>query len=222
MAPVGGLLNCGLFARSFFILCVQNLHDIKLILYGLDVMLKRFLSRTNLFHLILIAVIAALGIAIKPFVVPLAQLLTGPFIPGGAVAGGIYMLFLVLAVSLTRVRGAGLLCGLVQALLVMALGVAGSHGAASLIIYTLPGLAVDLVFLPITLRRRAPNSEPNLLACVLAGMLSNMTGTAAVALALFQAEQIMALLMLSLAALSGSLGGIAAWAITKQIRRILP
>lgn len=179
--------------------------------------MRRWLSRINLFHLILIAVIAALGIAIKPVVVPLAQLITGSFIPGGAAMGGIYMLFLVLAVSLTRVRGAGLLCGLVQALLVMALGVAGSHGAASLITYTLPGLAVDLVFLPLTLRRR----PPNILVCVLACMLANITGTMAVAFALFQVELIMAMLMLSLAALSGALGGVAAWAITKQMRNHL-
>ncbi|MCL2446252.1 MAG: ECF transporter S component [Oscillospiraceae bacterium] len=181
-------------------------------------MIRRLLSRANLFHLILIAVIAALGIAIKPVVVPLAQLITGPFIPGGAAVGGIYMLFLVLAVSLTRVRGAGFLCGLTQALLVMALGVAGSHGAASLITYTLPGLAVDLVFLPLTWRRR----EPNVLFCVLACMLANITGTMAVAFALFQVELIMAMLLLCLAALSGALGGVAAWAITKQIRKILP
>jgi len=181
-------------------------------------MIRRWFSRTNLFHLILIAVIAALGVAIKPVIVPLAAAITPPFIPGGAAMGGIYMLFLVLAVSLTRVRGAGLLCGLVQALLVMALGVAGSHGAASLITYTLPGLAVDLVFLPLIWRRREANS----LVCVLACMLANITGTMAVAFALFQAEHIMAMLLISLAALSGSLGGVAAWAITKQMRRILP
>ena len=63
-------------------------------------------------HLIL-AMLAALGIAAKVVVVPLAHMLTGPFfIPGGAVAGGFYMLFLVLGTALVRKRGAALLVSL--------------------------------------------------------------------------------------------------------------
>jgi len=176
-------------------------------------MLKRFFNKTSLFHLILIAIIAALGIAVKPVVVPLAQLITGPFVPGGAAAGGIYMLFLVLAASLTKVRGAGLLCGLCQGLLVLALGVAGSHGALSLLTYTLPGLAVDLVFLLLA------RKEANLPACCFGGMLANITGTAAVNFAFFALPVIPLLLSLCLAAFSGGLGGVAAWGITKQMQK---
>jgi len=193
-------------------------------------MVNRWFKNFTLFHLVLIAVIAALGVAVKPIVVPLAQLITGPFVPGGAAAGGIYMLFLVLAVSLTKMRGAGLLCGFCQALLVLALGVPGSHGAASLIIYTLPGLAVDLVFLPLLARRK--KREPNLIACMFAGLLANLTGTIAVGTVVFQLDVIFAnvgaffsipavplLLMLCMSALSGGVGGTAAWGITKQLKK---
>jgi len=176
-------------------------------------MLKRFLSKFTLFHLILIAVVAALGIAVKPVVVPLAALVTGPFLPGGAAAGGIYMLFLVLAASLTGARGAGALCGLCQSLLVLALGVAGSHGALSLLTYTLPGLAVDFAFL-IFARKKS-----NLPACFFAGMLANIAGTASVNFAFFAMPLIPLLLSLCIAAFSGGLGGAAAWGITKQLIR---
>ena len=52
-------------------------------------------------HMVM-AMLAASGIAIKVVVVPLAQMVTGPLlIPGGVVAGGFYMLFLVLASAIT-------------------------------------------------------------------------------------------------------------------------
>jgi hypothetical protein len=179
-------------------------------------MFKR-LFKGPLFHLILIAVIAALGIAVKPIVVPLAQAITGPFLPGGAAAGGIYMLFLVLAVSLTGMRGAGTLCGLCQALLVLAMGIAGSHGAMSLLTYTLPGLAVDLVFLPLLARRQ--KREANLPACFFGGILANVTGTIMVNLAFFSLPVIPLLLSLCLAAFSGGIGGAGAFGITKTMKK---
>ena len=177
-------------------------------------MLKRWLSKFTLFHLILIAAAAALGIGVKSVAAPLAHAITGPlFIPGGAAAGGIYMLFPVLAASLTRVRGAGALCGLCQGLLAMALGLAGSHGALSLVTYTLPGLAVDLMFLLLA------RKEANLPACCFAGLLANTVGTVSVNLVFFSLPLVPLLLSLSAAALSGGLGGAAAWGITKQLKR---
>jgi len=177
-------------------------------------MFQKLFKHATLFHLILIAVIAALGIAVRPIVVPLAQLITGP-IPGGAAAGAIYMLFLVLAAALTKVRGAGLLCGLVQALLVMTLGIAGSHGVMSLVTFTLPGIAVDLVFF-IAVRKHKP---AGLLACFFAGMLANIAGTVSVNFVFFSLPWVPLLLSLSLAAFSGGVGGVAAFAITKQLQK---
>ncbi|MCL2107165.1 MAG: ECF transporter S component [Oscillospiraceae bacterium] len=177
-------------------------------------MLKKWLRKFNLFHLILIAVMAALGVGVKPVVSTLAHLITGPlFIPGGVVAGGIYMLFLVLAASLTRARGAGALCGLCQGLLVLVAGVAGSHGALSLVTYPLPGLAVDLAFFIFA------RKESNLAACCAAGMLANLAGTLSVNFAFFSMPLIPLLLSLFAAALSGGLGGVAAHWITKQLKR---
>ena len=48
-------------------------------------MLQRLTAGFSTFDLVLIAVLAALGIATKPIIVPLAHLITGPlFIPGGS------------------------------------------------------------------------------------------------------------------------------------------
>jgi len=88
---------------------------------------------------------AALGIAIKPVIVPLAHIVTGPlFIPGGVVAGGFYMMWLVLGFGLTGKRGTATLIGLIQAFVVLGTGFFGSHGVMSLLTYTVPGIMADL------------------------------------------------------------------------------
>ena len=176
-------------------------------------MSKRRQHKQTLFYLILIALMAALGIGAKPLIGTLAHLVTGPLaIPGGAMAGGIYMLFLVLAASLTGVRGAGTLCGFLQGLLAMVTGF-GSHGAMSPLTYTLPGLAADLAFL--LLARR----EVGLPACFLAGMLANIAGTVSVNYVFFSMPWLFLLLSLFAAGFSGGLGGVIAWNVTKKVKR---
>ena len=69
---------------------------------------KRFLSSFSVYNLILIAVVSSLGVATKPIVVPLVHVVTGPlFIPGGAIAGGFYMFWIVLGIGLVKKRGTG-------------------------------------------------------------------------------------------------------------------
>ena len=166
--------------------------------------------------LIIIAMMASLGIAIKVIIVPLAAIITGPlFIPGGVIAGGFYMLFLVLGVSLTKKRGTATLIALVQAMIVTTTGTLGSHGAASLLTYTLPGLAVDLLFL--ILRRHKACCAP---CCFAAGVIANMAGSYAVNLAVFNLSLIPMLLSLCAAALSGGLGGLVAYAVSAKIQKL--
>ncbi|MDD3282826.1 MAG: ECF transporter S component, partial [Candidatus Cloacimonetes bacterium] len=58
-------------------------------------MLKKFSVK----DLIIIAALAALGIAVKPLVGPFFKMISRPMgIPGGSFAGGFYMMWLVLAV----------------------------------------------------------------------------------------------------------------------------
>lgn len=173
---------------------------------------QKFLDRFSLYDLIIIAMMSALGIATKPIIVPLVHIISGPlFIPSGAMAGGFYMMWLVLGFGLTGIRGTMTLIGLVQAILVMATGIVGSHGVISVLTYTIPGIAADLGLLLIG------HGICCLPCAFLAGMLSNLAGTIMVNLVYFRLPVIPLLLSLSVAALSGGLGGLLAFKILQQI-----
>lgn len=164
------------------------------------------------YDLMIIALMAGLGLAIKPVIVPLTQMITGPLlIPGGSVAGGFYMLWLVLSGSITGKFGSAFLTALVQALIVMITGTFGSHGAASLISYTLPGLVVELIWLITRSKGRT------LISCFFAGIAANISGTFLSNLLFFRLPWIPLLFSLSLAALSGGFGGLVAWQLTCRI-----
>ncbi|KKH59838.1 hypothetical protein DU75_07730, partial [Methanosarcina mazei] len=108
--------------------------------------IRKFFNGFSVFNLVIIAMMAALGIATKPVVVPLAHIITGPlYIPGGAIAGGFYMMWIVLGAGLVGKRGTATLIAVVQAIMVISLGIFGTHGIMSFFTYILPGLAVDTV-----------------------------------------------------------------------------
>jgi len=174
----------------------------------------RLLKKFTVRDLVLTAVMAALGIAVKPIVVPLAHLVSTPLmIPGGALAGGLYMMWLVVAFALTGKYGTATLAGLVQAILVMITGISGSHGALSLVTYTAPGLIVDIVFFII---RRVPDTLP---LSMLAGMLANLAGTVCVNVIFFSLPLIPLLLSLCAAAFSGGVGGVLSHLLLEALRR---
>ena len=176
--------------------------------------MKRLLRKFTVRDLVLIAAMAALGIAIKPVVVPLAHLVSTPLmIPGGALAGGLYMMWIVVAFGLTGKHGTATLVGIVQAILVMITGVSGSHGAMSLVSYTMPGLLVDAVFL---LLRRGIDSPP---LAMLAGLLANLAGTVCVNIIFFSLPLVPLLLSLCVAAFSGGVGGVASWLLLSALRK---
>ena len=175
---------------------------------------KNFLKRFSAFDLVIMAMMASLGIAIKPVVVPLAHIITGPlYIPGGVVAVGFYMLWLVLGAGLLGKRGTATLIALVQAIMVVSIGVFGTHGIVSFGTYLLPGIAVDLVLL-VTRHRGCCIG-----CCFLAGIAANISGTFLVNIVFFQLPIVPLILSLSTAALSGGIGGMIAYTIIKQFQR---
>ncbi len=174
--------------------------------------IRKFFNDFSMFQLIIIAMMSALGIATKPVIVPLAHIITGPlYIPGGAIAGGFYMLWIVLGAGLVRKRGAATLIALVQAIVVIAMGVYGTHGIVSIVTYTLPGLMIDIIF--ILIRRNVDT----LMDCFFAGIIANVSGTYLSNLVFFKLPWIPLILSLSSAALSGGLGGIIAYNIKKVL-----
>lgn len=175
---------------------------------------KRFLSKFTLFDLVVVSLVGSLGVAVKPLIVPLIHIITGPLmLPGGALAGGFYMLWLVMGRGIVKKWGTGTLIGLVQGIIVIILGVYGTHGIMSIITYTLPGIAVDIIFLLIK------KEELALVSFFLAGLAANITGTYLTSLIFFRLPILPLLLGLSVAALSGGLGGIIALKITEQLKK---
>jgi len=176
----------------------------------------KILDKFSVFDLIVIAMISALGIASKPVIVPLSHIITGPLlIPGGVVAGGFYMLWVVLGAGITGKPGTATLIGIVQALMVFGSGVFGSHGAMTLLSYTLPGVAVDLLLYLIKHRVCC-------LPCAfLAGLAANVTGSALVNVIYFRLPFVPLMLALTVAALSGGLGGIIAFKASQLVNKNL-
>ena len=157
---------------------------------------------------------AALGIAVKAVVNPLIQLASASlFIPGGSLGGGLYMMWLVLAVGITGKRGSATLAALVQAILVVLTGIGGSHGILSLVSYTLPGIAIDLWLL--ISRHRLCCLPCAFVSCILA----NLCGTIAVNLIFFSLPMIPLLLTLAAAAFSGGVGGVLSWHLLRALRK---
>jgi hypothetical protein len=176
--------------------------------------LKKF-STTDL---VVITMMAALGIAIKPVITPLVQILTGPLlIPGGTVAGGFYMLWLVLGYGLTGNKpGTALLIGLVQGIIVI-LQPFANHGAFSIISYAAPGLATELVYLFL----KGPVSPA---AAFAGGVAANLTGSFLVLLVVMRVNilrlpAVPFLLMFLTAVLAGGLGGVVAYGLLTRLRK---
>lgn len=177
--------------------------------------MNRWIGFYSTYDLIIISMMAALGIATKPIIVPLTHMITGPLmIPGGAVAGGFYMLWIILGGALVQKRGAATLTSLVQAIIVIVSSVYGTHGIASVLTYTMPGLAIDVLWFFIRGRGN------RLIDCFLGGIIANLTGTYLSNLVFFKLPIIPLLLSLSSAAISGGLGGIIAYNIMKKITQL--
>lgn len=173
--------------------------------------LKAFTS----FDLVVIAIVSALGIALKPIIVPLIHIITGPlFIPGGAIAGGFYMLWIVLGIGYVKKFGTGTLIGIVQGFLVIITGAMGTHGIISIISYTLPGFVADIVFL------FSKNKNYNILHYMLGCLAANVTGTIISNILFFRLPGLALVLLLSAASLSGALGGIIAWNLLRALEKI--
>jgi ABC-type thiamin/hydroxymethylpyrimidine transport system permease subunit len=188
---------------------------LKLLITFFQLKERNKLKKFTINQLVIIGLVAALGIATKPIVVPLVHIITGPlFIPGGSLAGGFYMLWLVLGAGMIKKTGSGTVIALIQALLAIVLGIYGTHGIVSLLTYTLPGIAADLVFF------FSVNKKYNLMHYFLAGALANTCGAFTVNLFIFQLPLIPLILSLSIALFSGGLGGIIAYNLNGKLSKL--
>ena len=177
-------------------------------------MLRRLVNKFSVFEIIVIALMATLGIATKPVIVPLAHIITGPlYIPGGAIAGGLYMMWIVLGIGLIRKIGVATLISIVQAIMVVSLGIYGTHGIVSFLTYIIPGLIVDLHMLIVKSKIFQKGNF------FIAGILANVSGTFLVNVIFFRLPLIPLVLTLATASLSGGIGGLIAYGSYKQLRK---
>ena len=171
---------------------------------------KRFFDKFSSFELIVIVVMAALGVAIKPIIVPIAHIVCGPLmIPSGAMAGGLYMMWMVIGYCLVRKRGTAFMIALVQTLLVVFTGIVGSHGIMTFITYLGPGIAVELIMFLVPRRGTSRG------VCLAAGTAANVVGTLAVNFVFFRTPGVYLILVLAIASLSGMIGGLISWHLAK-------
>ncbi len=174
----------------------------------------KLFAKFNAQDLVFIAVLSGLSIVIKPIVSPIVHMISTPLmLPGGSLAGGIYMLWLSLAMAIIKKPGACLLIALTQAVVIFITGSFGSHGFFSLISYTLPGLAAELVAFPFT-------RKDSLLIQILICTIANLTGSSLVSLVILNLPWIPFFISAGIAIISGILGGILAYYIYQSIRKI--
>lgn len=175
----------------------------------------QFFKKFTVFDLIIMAIVAALGIAIKPVIVPLVHIITGPlFIPGGTIAGGVYMMWIVIGAGLVGKRGAATIIALVQAIIVIAAGVVGTHGIVSMLTYLAPGVAVELLLWA------TRQKGDNIFICFFAGMVANSVGIVLSNFVFFKLPLVPLVLTIAGGALSGGLGGLLAYIIIKGFKKI--
>jgi energy-coupling factor transport system substrate-specific component len=121
------------------------------------------------------------------------------------------MMWMVLARVIVNKPGSALLFGLSQGITVMLLGFFGSHGAFSIVSYSLPGLAVEVFALVF--------KGYSLLVLCLLSTAANMTGTLIVATMIMQLPLIMLTISLLTAMLSGMMGGYFAQIVLTKLKK---
>ena len=163
--------------------------------------------------LLYIAIMSALGLAAKPIITPLIHLISAPLmIPGGSLAGGLYMMWIALAIAIVNKPGAGLLVGITQAIVMLSMGYFGNHGAVSLISYTMPGLMSEIVSLFF-------KNKKTLLFHVLIVTVANLTGAVIVTMIVMRLATIPFMISLIAAAISGIVGGIISYSMFNKLKK---
>ena len=163
-----------------------------------------------------IVFMAACGIALKPIIGPMAKLVgSALFIPSGAIAGAIYMMWPMLALLVVRRFGTALLVGLIEGIIVLVTGFYGSHGFLSLFIYVAPCFVMDIFFYLI----KRFNSTWLLFA---PAAFANLTGSALVGLMIMHIPAIPLLASLIPAFIFGGIGGLFAAGLFSVLTRSFP
>ena len=122
------------------------------------------------------------------------------------------MMWLVLAVVMVNKKYTGTVFGVLQAVLVLLVGMAGKQGAFSLISYTLPGIVADLIF-------HAIKNREKLFTHLLLSTAANLTGSLATMVFFFKMPPIMIAVNAAFAIASGIMGGYLAYGTYQALNK---
>jgi ABC-type thiamin/hydroxymethylpyrimidine transport system permease subunit len=178
------------------------------------VSLRGGVGRKATVDLVIMALFASLGLATKNIIHPLVATLAGPlYIPTGALAGGIYMMWPVMAYGFVRKIGAATVVSLTQAFISLLLPF-GNFGLLSFVIYLAPGLAIDGFFL--LSRHKACCAG----CCIGAAAIANAVGTVLVGALVLVLPEFTLIFLALVAAVSGCVGGLIANLLLVRIGKL--
>lgn len=122
------------------------------------------------------------------------------------------MMWISIALAVTGKTGTGFLVGLTQAFAMLAIGHFGSHGAFSLISYSIPGLIADfsLIFF---------RDKSTLTAQVISCTSANVSGTVIVTFLIMRLAFLPLMIALLASIISGITGGIIAFTLYQKLNR---
>jgi energy-coupling factor transport system substrate-specific component len=178
------------------------------------VTLRKSVGKTATVDLVTMALFASLGLATKNIIRPIIGIIAGAaYIPTGAVTGGLYMMWPVMAYGLVRKLGAATITSLIQAFISLVLPY-GNFGILSFVIYLAPGLAIDGFFL--LTRHKACCAA----CCIGAAAIANAIGTILVGALVLALPEFTLLFLALIASISGCIGGFIANMVLVRVRKI--
>ena len=183
--------------------------------------------------LIVVALIAAVSMAVKPYLrAPFAFVQTTLGMPVGVFIGGLYMFWPLLAGYMVPRRGVVLFTCLLQGLLAVVAGFVGLLGPMAFFSYRAPGVVIEALHLlpgsPVA-RARANSAEgpesgsggpgpvPALYWSVVGGALGNAAGATTNALLFFALRGAVFTLALTSSLLTGAAGGWLAAVVGRRV-----
>ena len=167
--------------------------------------MSKVLKKFTAYDLIIITLISGISIASKSVFILLGEILAGSVFPAGTFSGVMYMIWIVLPALIVKKRGTVLLTGILQAVLALLFGCLGNRGLLNIPVYVVPCIAVEMVMFIFS------DYISSWLTSFLTGSVTNMTGALIVGVIYFQFSLVPLLISLSIAFVTGGLGGIIAY-----------
>lgn len=174
-------------------------------------------SKIRTAQVVMVALIAAAGVGVKPLIVPIVRGIALPLgLPAGSIAGGLYMFWLVLGNMATGLRWGAAFVGIVQAVLAALWGTPGPQGLWMFLMYVAPGVATDLVLWS---SRGMAFTLPAWRGAT-AGAAANITGTVLMASLFYRMPAAVVAVAGATGAVSGAGGGLLAVAILRRVTKV--